>query len=34
MAKAPEKKLRWDRLILVLLVLGGLAAGGYLLMTR
>jgi hypothetical protein len=34
MAKAPEKKLRWDRIILVLLVLAGLGAGGYLLMTR
>ena len=34
MAKAPEKKLRWDRLFLVLLVLAGLGAGGYLLMTR
>ena len=34
MAKAPEKKLRWDRIFLLLLVLAGLAAGGYVLMTR
>jgi hypothetical protein len=34
MAKAPEKKLRWDRVLLLLLVLAGLGAGGYLLMAR
>jgi hypothetical protein len=34
MAKAPEKKMRWDRVILFLLVLAGLGVGGYLLMTR
>jgi len=32
--KAPEKKLRWDRIFLFLLVLAGLGAGGYILMTR
>ena len=26
MAKAPQKKLRWDRLLLALIVLGGGAA--------
>ena len=34
MANAPPKKLRWDRILLFLLVLVGLGAGGYLLMTR
>ena len=34
MAKAPEKKLRWDRVLLVLLVLAGLGAGAYMLLTR
>ena len=34
MAKAPEKKLRWDRVLLVLLVLAGLGAGADLLLTR
>ena len=29
MAKAPPKKLRWDRLVLVLVVLGGAAFAGY-----
>ncbi len=29
MAKAPPKKLRWDRLLLVLVVLGGAAFAGY-----
>jgi hypothetical protein len=32
--KAPEKKLRWDRIILLILVLAGLGAGGYILLTR
>lgn len=32
MPSAPQKKLRWDRLLLVLLVLAGLGAGGYLLL--
>ncbi len=31
---APPKKLRWDRLILAFLVLAGLAAGAFLLVTR
>ncbi len=34
MATAPEKKLRWDRILILLLLLAGLGAGGYLLMTR
>ena len=34
MAKPPEKKLRWDRVLLLLLVLAGGAAGVYLLMNR
>lgn len=34
MAKPPEKKLRWDRVFLVLLVLAGLGAGGYLAFMR
>jgi hypothetical protein len=34
MAKAPEKKMRWDRVFLFLLLLAGLGVGGYLLMTR
>jgi len=34
MAKPPEKKLRWDRLILAVLVLAGIGAGVYLLMNR
>ena len=29
MAKAPPKKLRWDRLLIVLVVLGGAAFAGY-----
>jgi hypothetical protein len=31
---APQKKMRWDRVILALLVLVGLGVGGYLLATR
>ena len=34
MPKAPEKKLRWDRVLLALLLIGGLVAGGYVLFTR
>jgi cytochrome c oxidase subunit IV len=34
MAKAPEKKLRWDRIILALLLLAGLIAGVFVLVTR
>jgi hypothetical protein len=34
MAKAPEKKLRWDRLILAFLLLVGMGVGVYLLITR
>lgn len=34
MAKPPTKNLRWDRLLLVLLVLAGIGAGVYLLVTR
>ncbi len=34
MATEPPKKLRWDRIILVLLVLAGAGAGAYLLMNR
>ena len=34
MAKPPEKQLRWDRIFLLLLVLAGLGAGGYILLTR
>ena len=34
MANAPEKKMRWDRILLLLLVLAGLGAGVYMLMTR
>ncbi len=30
----PEKKLRWDRLILAMLLLVGIAVGAYLLVTR
>jgi hypothetical protein len=33
MATAPQKKLRWDRLILALLLLAGIGAGVYLLVT-
>lgn len=29
MATAPPKKLRWDRLLIVLVVLGGAAFAGY-----
>ncbi len=34
MATAPQKKLRWDRILLVLLLLAGIGAGVYLLATR
>jgi hypothetical protein len=34
MAGPPPKKMRWDRVILALLVLVGLGVGGYLLATR
>jgi hypothetical protein len=35
MAREPQKKLRWDRLILALIVLGGgVAAAVYLISTR
>jgi hypothetical protein len=34
MANAPPKKLRWDRNILVILLLAGLGFGGYLLASR
>ncbi len=35
MAKVPpEKKLRWDRLILAMLLLVGIVVGAYLLVTR
>jgi hypothetical protein len=30
----PEKKLRWDRVILAILVLAGIGAGIFLLMNR
>ena len=33
MANAPPKKLRWDRLILMFLLLAGVGIGVYLLMT-
>lgn len=33
MANAPQKKLRWDRLLLVILLLGGIGAGIYILTT-
>jgi hypothetical protein len=29
MARAPERKLRWDRILLVLVVLAGAAFAGY-----
>lgn len=29
MARAPEKKLRWDRVLIVLLVLGGAGFAAY-----
>lgn len=29
MATAPPKKLRWDRMLIVLVVLGGAAFAGY-----
>lgn len=29
MARAPEKNLRWDRVLIVLLLLGGAAFAGY-----
>lgn len=29
MATAPPKKLRWDRLLIVIVVLGGAAFAGY-----
>lgn len=34
MAKPPAKQLRWDRLILAVLVLAGIGAGVYLLAVR
>jgi hypothetical protein len=33
-AGPPEKKLRWDRLILAFLLIVGLIAGAFLLITR
>ena len=29
MARAPERKLRWDRVLIVLLLLGGAGFAGY-----
>jgi hypothetical protein len=34
MAQEPQKKLRWDRILLLLLILVGIGAGAYLLATR
>jgi hypothetical protein len=34
MAQVPAKKLRWDRILLLLLLLVGASAGVYLLMNR
>jgi hypothetical protein len=34
MPPAPPKKLRWDRIILAILLLAGIAAGVYLLVTN
>jgi len=34
MAKQPTKQLRWDRIIIVLLLLGGIGAGVYFLLTK
>jgi len=34
MATAPQKKLRWDRILLMLLLLVGAGVGAYLLATR
>jgi hypothetical protein len=34
MPPTPEKKLRWDRVILAILVLAAIAAGAFLLITR
>ena len=34
MTAPPPKKLRWDRILLLLVVLAGLGAGAYLFMNR
>jgi uncharacterized membrane protein len=34
MAQVPQKKLRWDRILMLLLVLVGIGAGVYILTTR
>ncbi|MDB4963093.1 MAG: hypothetical protein JWP01_3092 [Myxococcales bacterium] len=34
MANAPQKKLRWDRILLLILLLAGISAGAYLLMNK
>jgi hypothetical protein len=34
MAKQPTKQLRWDRIIMVLLLLGGVGVGVYFLMAK
>jgi hypothetical protein len=34
MAKAPPKQLRWDRVVLALLLLGGIIAGVVIYLTR
>ncbi len=34
MARVPEKKMRWDRVILALLLLAGIGVGVVLLVTR
>jgi hypothetical protein len=34
MPPPPQKKLRWDRIIIALILLGGLAAGGIYLVTK
>jgi hypothetical protein len=34
MASPPPRQLRWDRVIIALLLLAGIAAGAYVLVTR
>ena len=34
MPPPPQKKLRWDRIIIALILLGGLAPGGIYLVTK
>jgi len=34
MVREPQKKLRWDRIILALVLLGGIVAGVIVLVTR